>query len=164
RDRHARLAGVAVIADPQRQHVRAPLRSTAIRAILRHKRKGGMMMHRDRERAPVTRGLPLWFPIFGSHVRRLGLVRTALGAGPRSIGIPMFVALHVGTAAYALHFIVAPSLGLETIRARNYIILDRYKVRGLSAFDKFNCLFCGYANGLCTLLSARLDQLGAVDA
>jgi len=107
--------------------------------------------------------LPLLLPIWGSHVKRIGLVRVAVGGGIMYTSFPFFVLTHVSGTTYALHFALAPVLGLPAVKTRDYLILDRYKVEGLSLPDKLNCLFCGYANGVHLLLHARLDQISRAD-
>lgn len=108
--------------------------------------------------------LPLLFPIWGSHVKRIGLARVLFGGGIMYTTFPFFVLTHVSGTAYVLHFAVAPALGLPAIRARNYLVVDRYRVEGLPRLDKLHCLFCGYANGVHMLLRDRLDQIGQLDA
>ncbi len=103
--------------------------------------------------------LPLWFPIMGSHVRRLGFLRVLIGALGMYLSIPVFMLVHTFVIGLMVRWIVCPFLGLEDFSSRNYIIVDRYKVKGLSAIDKFNCLFCGWANGMCVLLNEFVDKI-----
>lgn len=46
------------------------------------------------------------------------------------------------------HRICFPLFGLPYVKRKNYIRFDRYKLPYLSAWDKFNCFYCEYANGL----------------
>ncbi len=46
------------------------------------------------------------------------------------------------------HRICFPLYGLPLVRRQDYIRLDRYKLPYLSPMEKFNCLYCEYANGL----------------
>ncbi|MDX1580228.1 MAG: hypothetical protein R3360_01275, partial [Alphaproteobacteria bacterium] len=41
-----------------------------------------------------------------------------------------------------------PILGIRKVRRSQYIRLDRGKLAYLNGLQKFNCLYCGYANGL----------------
>ena len=62
--------------------------------------------------------------------------------------------------AYAAAFVVVDLLarfgqatvlrlcGIPPVDRRRYIALDRGRVPPLSAFDGFNCNYCGYANGV----------------
>lgn len=45
------------------------------------------------------------------------------------------------------HRIAFPLCGMKYIRRRDYIKIDRHKLSYLHIFQKFNCLYCGYANG-----------------
>ncbi|HLC60345.1 MAG TPA: hypothetical protein VJJ52_02865 [Candidatus Nanoarchaeia archaeon] len=38
--------------------------------------------------------------------------------------------------------------GIELIRRKNYIRIDRHKLDYLNLVEKLNCAYCGYANGL----------------
>ncbi|MFT4261303.1 MAG: hypothetical protein ACMXX9_02615 [Candidatus Woesearchaeota archaeon] len=37
---------------------------------------------------------------------------------------------------------------IKRVKRRNYIILDRHKLKYLTFVQKLNCMYCGYANGL----------------
>jgi len=112
------------------------------------------------ERAPVSRGkdISLMLPIFGSHVRRIGWVRTLLGAIPMYLSIPFLVVSHLTGSLFFYQWVVRPLFGTRRLAWKDYIVIDRHRIEGLSAFDKFNCMFCGYANGVCTLINKELDQ------
>ncbi|MCF8381420.1 MAG: hypothetical protein K9H49_17740 [Bacteroidales bacterium] len=45
------------------------------------------------------------------------------------------------------HRIAFPLYGIKYIRRRDYIKIDRHKLSYLHAFQKINCVYCGYANG-----------------
>ena len=107
--------------------------------------------------------LSLLFPITGSHIKRIGLARVVVGAGSMYLTVPIFISLHLGVLAWGTHGIIAPLLGLAKTPAKNYLVIDRHKIKGLPLVDKLNCVFCGYANGLCELWNVRLDQLGQLD-
>lgn len=38
--------------------------------------------------------------------------------------------------------------GMPYVKREAYIRIDRHKLSYLNAFDKLNCMYCGYANGL----------------
>jgi hypothetical protein len=46
------------------------------------------------------------------------------------------------------HRVCFPLYGLHLIKRRNYIRIDRHKLKYLNWFEKINCAYCGYANGL----------------
>jgi hypothetical protein len=99
------------------------------------------------------------FPIVGSHIKRLGLLRVAVGGLSMYLSIPAWVFCHLSLAVALYQWIVRPLFGLPAVRWRDHVVLDRHRVKGLSAFDVFNCWFCGYANGLCTMINTELDHL-----
>ena len=45
------------------------------------------------------------------------------------------------------------------IRRRDYVVLDRYKLAKLTFWQKFNCLYCEYANGLVGYAKAVVNQM-----
>ena len=46
------------------------------------------------------------------------------------------------------HRLCFPVYNLPYIKRQNYIKIDRHRLSYLSGFDKMNCAYCGYANGL----------------
>jgi hypothetical protein len=38
--------------------------------------------------------------------------------------------------------------GVPRVRRRDYVIFDRHKLAYLNAVEKFNCVYCSYANGV----------------
>lgn len=46
------------------------------------------------------------------------------------------------------HHISFPVYGFELVKRSQYIKIDRYKLKYLNLFQKLNCAYCGYANGL----------------
>lgn len=41
-----------------------------------------------------------------------------------------------------------PLYNIPLVKRKNYIRIDRHKLKYLSYLDKFNCSFCGYTNGV----------------
>jgi len=101
---------------------------------------------------------PVVISIFKAHAERIGWWRAALGGGLMYTTIPLFMFLHVTVTLVLYKILLRPLLGLGHISAKDYIILDRYSLQGLNWFDRFNCLFCEYANGVTTLMNAEIDQ------
>jgi hypothetical protein len=103
--------------------------------------------------------LPLWCPIMGSHIQRLGVTRVVIGAIGMYLSIPVFMIVHAIVIQLFLRWAIYPFLGLGHLTTEKFLILDRYKVRGLSAIDKFHCLFCGWVSGICTFLDHIVDLI-----
>lgn len=97
------------------------------------------------------------------HANRLGWPRTLLGGFSMYLSIPFWVICHVTLATFCYQWIMRPILGIKRLRWADYVILDRHRIDGLVAIDKFNCLFCGYANGITTLINHELDQLNQLE-
>lgn len=98
-------------------------------------------------------------PILGSHVRRLGWTRVLVGGLSMYVTIPIIVFFHLTIVVLLYQWTLRPLFGLERVHWANHVRLDRHRIAGLSPIDKFNCEFCGYANGLCTMLNKELDHL-----
>jgi hypothetical protein len=62
-----------------------------------------------------------------------------------SVFIP-FVLLDLWVTAYQT--ICFRAWSVRPVRRRDYFAIDRHKLAYLNAIEKFNCLFCSYANGL----------------
>src|SRR5262249_1562205 len=116
-------------------------------------------MTTDTTTAAHTRDWTLMAPIFSSHVRRIGLARTAAGGLPMYTCIPILIVLHVTCCGALYQWIVRPLLGTPRVRGADHVIIDRHRIEGMNWFDRFNCMFCGYANGLCTMANMELDHI-----
>jgi len=99
--------------------------------------------------------------IFGTHVKRIGFLRTFFGGFLMYLSVFEFVLIHLTTIVVLYQWLLAPFKALRKFRMRDYIILDRNRIEGMNAFDRFNCEFCGYANGSTRLWNDQLDALAA---
>jgi hypothetical protein len=99
--------------------------------------------------------------VFGIHIRRLGLPRALTGGSTQYLAVPLFLAIH---AELLLSSRLDRLTGMPPIEWDRYVVLDRHAVEGLCHFDKFNCLYCDWANGLGTLLESRVGQLARLRA
>jgi len=124
-----------------------------------HKQNCSYTEHEKIKYSWLRTAFPEWCPIFGSHVKRMGLLRTSIGGFPMFIAIPFFILFHLFGLLIFSNLILCPLLGLEKLHFRNYIIIDRQKVQGLAWYDRINCMYCGYANGLAMFFAARLSQV-----
>lgn len=73
--------------------------------------------------------------------------------------IPVLIIVDLTFTVLAYQWIIRPILRTKRLRWRDFVILDRHRISRLSLLDQFNCLFCGYANGLCTLINREIDQI-----
>jgi hypothetical protein len=99
--------------------------------------------------------------IYGIHVRRLGLVRASVGLALQWTAWPVFLSMHAQIALMDL--IPAKLLGVPRADWDRYLVLDRHLIKGLGWTDQLCCFYCDYANGLCKLLSDRLEELAAAE-
>lgn len=61
----------------------------------------------------------------------------------------MVVPIAVVDISFSLYQIVCfPIYGIARVRRSVYIVIDRQHLAYLNAIEKFNCMYCGYANGV----------------
>lgn len=46
------------------------------------------------------------------------------------------------------HLITFPIYGFKYLKRVDYVLIDRHKLKYLNLWQKLNCVYCGYANGL----------------
>ncbi len=111
--------------------------------------------------ASMPRKVSMFGHIFGSHMKRIGVLRTFAGGLPMYLCIPLLIVAHMTTAVALYQWILRPLLRTPRVRWADYVIIDRHRITELTWFDKFNCMFCGYANGLTTMLNQEMDHTAA---
>lgn len=103
--------------------------------------------------------MPLVWNIFGSHAKRLGLSRVMFGGTCMYLSLPFFIIAHTTGLFLMIQRLLTPLFGLKRRDLRNYVIIDRHKIAGLTLMDRINCMFCGYANGSVYFLNSWLDDV-----
>ncbi|CCQ90166.1 conserved hypothetical protein [Nitrospina gracilis 3/211] len=61
----------------------------------------------------------------------------------------------------AYQAICFPVYGVPKVKRSDYIVIDRHYLRYLNGIEKFNCMYCGYFNGLVAYvreIAARTEQ------
>ncbi|MBD3362174.1 hypothetical protein GF362_00460 [Candidatus Dojkabacteria bacterium] len=48
--------------------------------------------------------------------------------------------------------------GIPKISKNDFIVIDRHQLKKLNIFQKVNCIYCGYANGLIAWIKAIINQ------
>ena len=61
------------------------------------------------------------------------------------------VLTHISMEIY--HQIAFRLYGLPLVKMSEHIKIDRHKLKYLNLFDRFNCAYCGYANGFLSYAS-----------
>lgn len=105
--------------------------------------------------------IPLVWNIFGSHAKRLGLSRVMFGGTCMYLSLPFFIIAHTTGLFLLIQCLLTPLFGMRRRNLRDYVIIDRYKISGLTLMDRINCMFCGYANGSVHFLNTWLDDVAA---
>jgi len=69
------------------------------------------------------------------------------------IWLPFITLMILDLLAEIYHQVCFPIYSLPKVKRSEYIlILDRNKLQYLNLFEKINCMYCGYANGLLAYL------------
>ncbi len=147
-------------------------RVSQILAEIRH-------LEEELEEVINTQQVQLYYRIEGTKIRfeqsvrrahqqlRTGVFRWLRESSPRNLVtapviyalIVPFVLLDICVTAY--QWVCFPLYRIRKVRRSRYIIMDRHKLGYLNAIEKFNCIYCGYANGLFAYareIAARTEQ------
>ncbi len=103
------------------------------------------------------------YPIYGSQVKRIGFFRVFMGGAAMYICLPFIVLQHIVYLFLFYNILLSRLIGLPMLKFNNYVVVDRYKIKDLPWLDRFNCMYCGYANGLYMFWDAKVDQLLGID-
>jgi len=109
----------------------------------------------EAEVLPQHRLLKRWLPSYILHSRFLVLVTAPL----IYVGFIPFVLLDLFVAFF--QGICFPIYGIPKARRADYVIFDRGRLKYLNLLERFNCIYCSYANGLIayvTEVAARTEQ------
>ncbi len=99
-----------------------------------------------------------------AQVRQHGWPRCLVGGGTMYLSLPAFIVLNLTLVVVLLQGVLAPLFGVPRVRWRDHVFLDRGRIAHLFWLDRLNCQFCGYANGLTTMLNTQLDHVAAAPA
>lgn len=103
--------------------------------------------------------ISLMYPIVGSHIRRIGVARVTAGGGAMYLCIPLLFVSHYTLSILLYQFMIRPLFRTPKLNWRDFIVVDRHRIEELSWFDKLNCQFCGYANGISTMMNVEIDHV-----
>lgn len=74
----------------------------------------------------------------------------------------MAVPLLLMDVSFTLYQLICfPLYRIQRVKRGDYIVIDRHHLGYLNSIEKFNCMFCGYGNGLIayiTEIAARTEQ------
>lgn len=96
-----------------------------------------------------------------AQVRTHGWPRCLVGGGTMYLSIPSFIVLNLTLVVVLMQMILTPLFRLPPVRWADHVFMDRGRIANLFWLDRLNCQFCGYANGLCTMLNTQLDHLAS---
>lgn len=94
----------------------------------------------------------------GGFLRESGFVKVIF-APVIYIQILPLALLDLGVTLF--QFFIFSVYGISKVRRADYIVIDRHKLSYLNGIQKFNCIYCGYANGLlayCREVAGRTEE------
>jgi hypothetical protein len=103
------------------------------------------------------------YPVYGSQVKRIGIARVLTGGTAMYICLPFIVLQHIFYLFFFYNVLLFHLIGLPRLKFTNYVVVDRYKIEALPWLDRFNCMYCGYANGLYMFWEAKVDQMHDIE-
>jgi hypothetical protein len=101
--------------------------------------------------------------IFLIHARRIGWIRTIIGGFMQYLSVLEFIFIHLTTIVLLYQGMLAPFFNIKKFKIRDYIRMDRGKIKDMVLFDRINCDFCSYANGTAKLWNDQLDAIASSD-
>ena len=116
-------------------------------------RRGRVIFERDVIRHHKRKARRLWRYLFSSPLSNIiGNLLTAPIV--YSLWLP-FVLLDVFVTVY--QHICFRIYGIPRVRRRDYVVVDRHRLRYLNIVERMNCFYCGYGNGVI----AYVQEVGA---
>lgn len=91
----------------------------------------------------------IYYGILGIHVRRRGFLRPMVGGAAQYLGIPYFFFVHL--QLLVLDRMIKKIDDIDDIDWEKYLVIDRHKIDELCLWDRLNCVYCGWTNGLMKL-------------
>ena len=77
---------------------------------------------------------------------RIRFIQHTIAALLMLIVMPFLIILDLLIEIY--HRIGFPLCRMKLVKRKNYVIIDRHRLKYLNPLEKFGCVYCGYANGL----------------
>ncbi len=111
----------------------------------------------------MAKQFSLLSPIFGSHVSRIGFIRVLVGGFSMYMCVPPLIIVYFTVSLFLYQVVLRPIFGTRIIHWADFVIIDRHRIEELSWFDKLNCQFCGYANGICTMINVEIDEVAKMN-
>lgn len=66
-----------------------------------------------------------------------------------SVAVPIII---LDLFAEIYHRVCFPLYGIKYVHRSKYVVIDRHKLSKLNIWEKLNCVYCGYVNGLLAYL------------
>ena len=99
----------------------------------------------------------IYYGILGIHIKRRGFLRPMVGGTAQYLGIPYFMFIHL--QLLVLDRVIKGIDDVEDIDWGKYVVIDRHKIDELCFWDRWNCIYCWWANGLMKLHDDTFSHL-----
>jgi hypothetical protein len=101
--------------------------------------------------------------IFWANNRKHGFIRGTLGGYIQYPSIIIFLIFEVLFLRILTKALFNLSDGTKVLNKKDFIDYGRINISDYSWFDRMNCHFCAYANGITHMVSMTLDLIGECD-
>ena len=98
--------------------------------------------------------------IYSTNIKKHGLFRATLGGFIMYPSIVVFIIFETIFFKKITDILLIFNNNVQVLNKKDYISYGRIDLENYNWFDRFNCHFCAYANGVTHILSAALDLVG----
>jgi hypothetical protein len=101
--------------------------------------------------------------IFWTNNKKHGFIRGTIGGYIQYPSIVLFLIFEILFLKILTKTLFILSKGVMVLDKNDYVDYGRINLADYSWFDRMNCHFCAYANGITHMVSASLDLIGECD-
>ncbi len=101
--------------------------------------------------------------IFWTNNKKHGFIRGTIGGYIMYPSIVIFLIFEILFLKILTRVLLILNNGARTLEKRDFVSYGRIDLDDYSWFDRGNCHFCAYANGITQMISVTLDLIGECD-
>lgn len=101
--------------------------------------------------------------IFWTNNKKHGFIRGTIGGYIQYPSIVLFLIFEILFLKILTKALFILNNGVEVLDRKDFVDYGRINLSDYSWFDRMNCHFCAYANGVTHMVSASLDLIGKCD-
>jgi len=98
--------------------------------------------------------------IFWTNIKKHGFIKGSIGGYLMYPSIALFLILEVLFLKKLTRVLLIFNKGIQVLDKKDFVSYGRINLDNYSWFDRGNCHFCAYANGVTHMISSTLDLIG----